>query len=99
MDCTPPARSVAARGQLLFGIAQKVTKKASPYTPLHPAVLATGGTRTNRPDAALTRSHWAHGATLGPPVAALLRANQWGPGVVVDLMASGIDSTAVGKES
>ena len=35
--------------ELLFGIAQKVTKKASPGTPLHPPVLATGGTRTNRP--------------------------------------------------
>ena len=42
---SPPARSVAARGDLLSGIAQKVGKEASPCTPLHPAVLATGGMR------------------------------------------------------
>jgi len=35
----------------LFGIAQKVTKKASPTPRLFPPVLATGGTRTNRPTA------------------------------------------------
>ncbi len=35
--------------ELLFGIAQKVTKKASPTPRLFPAVLATCGTRTNRP--------------------------------------------------
>ena len=37
--------------ELLFGIAQKVTKKASPTPRLFPPVLATGGTRTNRPTA------------------------------------------------
>ena len=36
----PPSRSMAARGQSLFAVAQKVTKNASPCTPLHPAVLA-----------------------------------------------------------
>ena len=39
----PPARSMAARGQSLLPIAVKVTKNACPCTPLHPAVLATGG--------------------------------------------------------
>ena len=43
MTRLPPSRSMAARGQSLFAIAQKVTKNASPCTPLHPAVLATGG--------------------------------------------------------
>ena len=38
-----PARSMAARGQSLLPIAAKVTKSACPCTPLHPAVLATGG--------------------------------------------------------
>ena len=41
----PPSRSMAARGQSLFAVAQKVTKNASPCTPLVPAVLATGGMR------------------------------------------------------
>ena len=40
-----PSRSMAARGQSLFAIAQKVTKNACPYTPLLPPVLATGGMR------------------------------------------------------
>ena len=35
-------------------------------------VLATGGTRTNRPKVALTRNQWAHGAGLRPRVAPLL---------------------------
>ena len=38
-----PSRSMAARGQSLFAVAQKVTKNACPCTPLHPPVLATGG--------------------------------------------------------
>ena len=37
------ARSMAARGQSLLAIAQKVTKNACPCTTLFPAVLATGG--------------------------------------------------------
>ena len=41
----PPSRSMAARAQSLFAVAQKVTKNACPCTPLHPAVLATGGMR------------------------------------------------------
>jgi len=77
---------VAARGQLLFGIAQKVTKKASPYTPLLPAVLATGGTnRDRRSDsvncepanvATQCRKRWDlhDGSGLRPPVAPLLGA-------------------------
>jgi len=65
---------VSPHGELLFGIAQKVTKKASPEPRLFPAVLATGGTRTNRPKVALTRNQWAHGAGLRPPVAPLLGA-------------------------
>jgi len=44
---TKPGLGPAA--ELLFGIAQKVTKKASPGPRLSPAVLATGGTKTNRP--------------------------------------------------
>jgi hypothetical protein len=39
---------------LLFGIAQKVGKKASPCTPLLPPVLATGGMRQRRTLASLT---------------------------------------------
>ena len=50
---TLPARSMAARGHLLFGIAQKVGKKASPRSPLLPPVLATAGRRRNRPNVAL----------------------------------------------
>ena len=36
---------MAARGQSLLAIAQKVSKNASPCTPLNPAVLAPGGMR------------------------------------------------------
>ena len=54
MDCTPPARSMAARGHLLSGIAQKVGKEASPCPPLNPAVLATGGMRQCHTNASLT---------------------------------------------
>ena len=39
----PTSRSMAARGQSLLAFAPKVTKSACPCTPLHPAVLATGG--------------------------------------------------------
>jgi hypothetical protein len=45
---------------------------------LFPPVLATGGTRTNRPKVALTRNQWAHGAGLRPPVAPLLGAGVTG---------------------
>ena len=45
---------MAARGQSLFAIAQKVTKNACPCTPLHPAVLATGGMRQRHTKASLT---------------------------------------------
>ena len=38
---------------LLFGIAQKVGKKASPCTPLHPAVRTTGGMRQRHTKASL----------------------------------------------
>ncbi len=65
---------VSPVGELLFGIAQKVTKKASPGPRFCLAVLASGGTRTNRPKVALTRNQWAHGAGLRPPVAPLLGA-------------------------
>jgi len=50
----PPSRSMTARGQSLFAIAPKVTKNASPCTPLHPAVLATGGMRQRLTKASLT---------------------------------------------
>ena len=50
----PPARTVAARGHLLSGIAQKVGKEASPCTPLHPPVLATGGMRQRHTIASLS---------------------------------------------
>ena len=70
---------VSPFGESLFGIAQKVTKKASPYTPLHPVVLATGGTRTNHPHAALTRSHRAHGQVYDRP---LLRSSARAEGAI-----------------
>ena len=50
----PPARSMAARGQSLLAIAPKVTKSASPRTPLLPPVLATGGMRQRHTKASLT---------------------------------------------
>ena len=50
----PPPRSMAARRQSLFAIAQKVTKNASPCTPLHPPVLTTGGMRQRHTKASLT---------------------------------------------
>ena len=48
------SRSMAARGQSLFAVAQKVTKNACPCTPLHPAVLATRGMRQRHTKASLT---------------------------------------------
>ncbi len=68
---------VSPVGRGTFGIAQKYPK-GSPRTPLFPVVLATGGTRTNRPKVALTRNQWAHGAGLRPPVAPLLGAGRRG---------------------
>jgi len=47
-------------------------RKGDPNIRPDPAVLATRGTRTNRPKVALTRNQWAHGAGLGPGVAPLL---------------------------
>ena len=41
-------------GPVTFGIAPKVTKSASPCTPLLPPVLATGGTRQRHTKASLT---------------------------------------------
>ena len=60
-------------GEVLLAL-PKSTQKASPEPRLFPVVLATGGTRTNRPKVALTRNQWAHGAGLRPPVAPLLGA-------------------------
>ena len=54
---SPPARSVAARGHLLSGIAQKVGKEASPCTPLHPPVLATGGMRQTAHESFAVATH------------------------------------------
>ena len=68
---SPPARSLAARGQLPFCFAKKVTQKGDPDIRPDPAVLATRGTRTNRP-MARCRARWAHGAGLRPRVAPLL---------------------------
>ena len=68
---SPPARSVAARGQSPFCFAKKVTQKGDPNIRPDPPVLATGGTKTNRP-MARCRARWAHGFGLGPPVAPLL---------------------------
>ncbi len=68
---SPSARSLAARGQLPFCFAKKVTQKGDPKIRPDPAVLATGGTKTNRP-MARCRARWAHGFGLGPPVAPLL---------------------------
>ena len=47
-------RPISPDGDLLLGIAQKVGKKASPCTPLHPPVLTTGGTRQRHTKASLT---------------------------------------------
>ncbi len=63
---------MAARGQLPFCFAKKVTQKGDPNIRPDPAVLTTRGTRTNRPKVALTRNQWAHGAGLRPRVAPLL---------------------------
>jgi hypothetical protein len=48
-----PARSIAARGQSLLAL-PKSNQEASPCTPLHPAVLATSGTRQRHTKASLT---------------------------------------------
>ena len=53
VDRRPPARSVAARGHLLSGIAQKVGKEASPYCPPDPPVLALCGMRQRHTNASL----------------------------------------------
>jgi hypothetical protein len=53
----PPPRSMSARGQSLFAVAQKVTKNASPCTPLHPAVLATGGMRRTAHESFANATH------------------------------------------
>ena len=45
---------MATRGQSLLPIAAKVTKSASPCTPLHPPVLATGGMRQRHTNASLS---------------------------------------------
>jgi hypothetical protein len=63
---------VSPFGELLLAL-PKSNQKASPEPRLFPAVLATGGTRTNRPMARY-RARWAHGAGLRPPVAPLLGA-------------------------
>ena len=59
----------------LFGRAGPVTyllrQKGDPNIRPDPPVLATGGTKTNRPRARC-RARWAHGFGLGPPVAPLL---------------------------
>jgi|GEM_PF-1367496 len=76
----PPARFAAARASHFSCFAKKSNqKKATPGIRLFPAVLATRGTRTNRPTVALTRNQWAHGAGLRPRVAPLLGAHPWGP--------------------
>ena len=49
-------------------------------------MLASGGRRRNRPTRGTRYARprqWAHAAPLGPPAAALLGANPWGP---VELM-------------
>jgi hypothetical protein len=62
---------LAARGQLPFRFTKKVTQKGDTNIRPFPAVLARGGTKTNRPMARY-RARWAHGFGLGPPVAPLL---------------------------
>ena len=60
---------MAARGQSLFAIAQKVTKNACPCTPLHPPVLATGGMRQRHTKASLTlRTVCARGRIYDRPL-------------------------------
>ena len=44
----------------------------------NPPVLATRGTKTNRPDAALTRGHWAHGFSSTTACCSALRGGQKG---------------------
>ena len=44
-------------GPVTFGIAPKVTKSASPCTPLHPAVLATGGMRRTAHESFANATH------------------------------------------
>ena len=52
--CLPPARSVAARRDLLSGIAQKVSKEASRCCSPDPPVLSLCGTRQRHTKASLT---------------------------------------------
>ena len=94
---SPPARSVAARGQLPFCFAKKVTQKGDPNIRPDPAVLATRGTRTNRPKVALTRNQWAHGAGIRPRVAPLLGVEYTGTpfGPMLDRFAIGFTGTRI----
>ena len=57
VDCTPPTRSMAARGQSLLPITAKVTKNACPCTPLNPPVLATGGMRQTAHESFAVATH------------------------------------------
>jgi len=60
---------MAARGQSLLAIAPKVTKNASPCTPLLPPVLATGGMRQRHTKASLTlRTACARGRIYDRPL-------------------------------
>ena len=84
VDCTPPARSVAALVPVtFFASPKKVTKERRPQAiRCFPAVLASGGRRRNRPTRGTRYARprqWTHAAPLGPPAAALLGANPWGP--------------------
>jgi hypothetical protein len=77
--CLLPARSVAARGQLLFGIAQKVTKKASPS----PRFSLRCSQRAGRKQIARTpRSRAANGLMVFVYDRPLLRASARGEGAV-----------------
>jgi hypothetical protein len=69
---SPPSRGLPDGKSLSFASPKESNqRKGAPNIRPIPAVLATGGTKTNRPMARF-RARWAHGFGLGPPVAPLL---------------------------
>ena len=77
------------RGSYLFASPKKVTQKGDPNDSPFPAVLATGERRRTSCGRGAHAPPLHNAATLRPPVAPLLGANQWRrPGTAVDLIAS-----------
>jgi len=72
-----------ARPVTFLASPRKVTQRRRPQAiRCFPAVLASGGRRRNRPTRGTRYARprqWTHAAPLGPPAAALLGANPWGP--------------------